>query len=541
MTKKTYILLLLFISSCSEQVDLIVYNANVYTAGPTSEKVTSFAIKDGKFIFVGDDSVTSKYSSRNTINAEGLPVYPGFNDSHAHFYNLGFFNNQANLKETKSLEEVVNRVVEYDNKNDNNFLIGRGWDQNDWNNKTFPTNDLLNEKFPDKAVVLRRIDGHAYLVNDYALNLAGIDLSSSIEGGEFLKSKGKLSGILIDNAMRLIDDIIPSPTKEESIRALLSAQETAFENGLTSISEAGISRSQIELIDSLQNAGILKIKIYAMIENNPEDLDYYLSQGPFKTDRLNVRSVKVYADGALGSRGASMIDEYSDRKGYFGIIRTPIDSIEKLAFKLAGTKFQMNTHAIGDNANRIVLNAYRDALFNYKDPRWRIEHAQVINENDIDLFNQKILPSVQPTHATSDMYWLYDKIGVKRAKLAYAYKELLIRSKVIAFGTDFPVEDINPLMTFYSAVARKDKNGYPDDGFQMENSINRLDALNAMTIFGAYVNFEDAEKGSIEVDKFADFIILDNDIIESAESSIPFTNVVATFINGELLFNRRYN
>ena len=185
-----------------------------------------------------------------------------------------------------------------------------------------------------------------------------------------------------------------------------------------------------------------------MIENNPEDLDYYLRQGPFKTDRLNVRSVKVYADGALGSRGASMIDEYSDRKGYVGIIRTPIDSIEKLAFKLAGTKFQMNTHAIGDNANRIVLNAYRDALFNYKAPRWRIEHAQVINENDIDLFNQKILPSVQPTHATSDMYWLYDKIGVKRAKLAYAYKELLIRSKVIAFGTDFPVEDINPLLTF---------------------------------------------------------------------------------------------
>jgi predicted amidohydrolase YtcJ len=541
MIKKTLLILTLVLTSCSEQVDLIVYNANVYTVDEKNNKVTSFAVKDGKFIYVGDDSVTSKYSSSNIINAEGLPVYPGFIDSHAHFYNLGFFNDQVNLKETKSFEEVLKRVIEYNNSNDKDFIIGRGWDQNDWVDKSFPTNKLLNEEFPDKAIVLRRIDGHAYLVNDFALNLAGIDKSSNIEGGEFVKSNGKLTGILIDNAMRLIDDIIPDPTKEESVKALISAQEIAFENGLTTIAEAGISREQIELIDSLQKEGVLKIKIYAMIENNPEDVDYYLEQGPFKTDKLNVRSVKVYADGALGSRGASMIDEYSDRRGYFGIIRTPIDSINNLAFKLAGTKFQMNTHAIGDNANRIVLNAYREALFNYRDPRWRVEHAQVINENDIDFFNQKIIPSVQPTHATSDMYWLYDRVGKKRANLAYAYKELLTRSKIIAFGTDFPVEDISPIMTFYSAVARKDINGFPSEGFQMENSINRADALYAMTIFGAYANFEENEKGSIEVGKSADFIILDNDLILSEENRIPFTNTVATFIDGELVFNRRYN
>jgi predicted amidohydrolase YtcJ len=236
-----------------------------------------------------------------------------------------------------------------------------------------------------------------------------------------------------------------------------------------------------------------------------------------------------------------MIDEYSDRRGYFGIIRTPIDSINNLAFKLAGTKFQMNTHAIGDNANRIVLNAYRDALFNFRDPRWRVEHAQVINENDIDFFNQKIIPSVQPTHATSDMYWLYDRVGKERASLAYAYKELLNRSKVIPFGTDFPVEDISPIMTFYSAVARKDKDGFPSDGFQMENSISRMNALYAMTIHGAYANFEEDEKGSIEIGKSADFIILDNDLLTSSENKIPFINTVATFIDGELVFNRRYN
>jgi predicted amidohydrolase YtcJ len=541
MIKKTLLFLILVLTSCSEQVDLIVYNAEVYTVDNNNNKATSFAVKDGKFIYVGDDSITSKYSSSNIINAEGLPVYPGFIDSHAHFYNLGFFNDQVNLKETKSFEEVLKRVMEFNNSNDKDFIIGRGWDQNDWVNKSFPTNKLLNEEFPDKAIVLRRIDGHAYLVNDFALNLAGIDKSSNIEGGEFVKSNGKLTGVLIDNAMRLIDDIIPDPTKEESVKALISAQEIAFENGLTTISEAGISREQIELIDSLQKTGVLKIKIYAMIENNLEDVDYYLEQGPYKTDKLNVRSVKVYADGALGSRGASMIDEYSDRRGYFGIIRTPIDSINSLAFKLAGTKFQMNTHAIGDNANRIVLNAYRDALVNYRDPRWRIEHAQVINEKDIDLFNLKIIPSVQPTHATSDMYWLYDRVGKERASLAYAYKELFERSGVIPFGTDFPVEDISPIMTFYSAVARKDIDGYPSDGFQMENSINRADALSAMTIFGAYANFEENEKGSIEVGKSADFIILDNDLILSDENKIPFTNTVATFIDGELVFNRRYN
>jgi predicted amidohydrolase YtcJ len=541
MIKKTLLFLILVLTSCSEQVDLIVYNAEVYTVDNNNNKATSFAVKDGKFIYVGDDSITSKYSSSNIINAEGLPVYPGFIDSHAHFYNLGFFNDQVNLKETKSFEEVLKRVMEFNNSNDKDFIIGRGWDQNDWVNKSFPTNKLLNEEFPDKAIVLRRIDGHAYLVNDFALNLAGIDKSSNIEGGEFVKSNGKLTGVLIDNAMRLIDDIIPDPTKEESVKALISAQEIAFENGLTTISEAGISREQIELIDSLQKTGVLKIKIYAMIENNLEDVDYYLEQGPYKTDKLNVRSVKVYADGALGSRGASMIDEYSDRRGYFGIIRTPIDSINSLAFKLAGTKFQMNTHAIGDNANRIVLNAYRDALVNYRDPRWRIEHAQVINEKDIDLFNLKIIPSVQPTHATSDMYWLYDRVGKERASLAYAYKELFERSGVIPFGTDFPVEDISPIMTFYSAVVRKDLNGYPDDGFQMENSISRGDALYAMTIHGAYSNFEEDEKGSIEVGKSADFIILDNDLIRSAENRIPFTNTVATFIDGELVFNRRYN
>ena len=541
MNKKLLPLLLILLSSCSEKADLIVHNANVYNLNSSLYKSSSFAVKDGKFIYVGNDEILSKYSSANIINAQGLPIYPGFIDSHAHFFDLGYYINQVDLKNTNSLEEVIERVISFDSENNTEFLIGRGWDQNDWSNKDFPDNLLLNQEFPDKAVVLRRIDGHAYLVNDFALELAGIDNLSNVEGGEFIKENGKLTGVLIDNAMRLIDDIIPEPTKEQTVKALLSAQNLAFENGLTTISDAGLTKSQIDLIDELQNDGILKIRIYAMVENEPKTLEYYLNSGPYKTDLLNVRSVKVYADGALGSRGALMINDYSDRKGFKGIIRTPIDSIQNLAFKLAGTGFQMNTHAIGDDANRIVIQAYRNALFDYRDPRWRIEHAQVVSEDDFELFNSKIIPSVQPTHATSDMYWLNDRIGPKRAKNAYAYKKLLEKSGIIAFGTDFPVEDISPIMTFYSAVVRKDISGYPEGGFQIENALGRLDAILAMTISGAYANFEEDEKGSIEIGKFADFIILDNDLIESEESKIPYTNIVATFINGELVFNRRFN
>ena len=541
MNKKLLLLLLILLSSCSEKVDLIVHNANIYNLNSSLDKTSSFAVKDGKFIYVGNDEILSKYSSTNIINVQGLPIYPGFIDSHAHFFDLGYYLNQVDLKNTNSLKEVIERVISFDSENKSEFLIGRGWDQNDWINKEFPDNLLLNKEFPDKAVVLRRIDGHAYLVNDFALELAGIDNLTDVEGGEFIKKNGKLTGVLIDNAMRLIDEIIPEPTEEQSVKALLSAQDLAFENGLTTISDAGLTKSQIDLIDELQNDGILKIRIYAMIENEPKTLKYYLDSGPYKTDRLNVRSVKVYADGALGSRGALMINDYSDRKGFKGIIRTPIDSIQNLAFKLAGTGFQMNTHAIGDDANRIVIKAYRDALFDYRDPRWRIEHAQVVSEDDFEFFNSKIIPSVQPTHATSDMYWLNDRIGPERAKNAYAYKKLLEKSGIIAFGTDFPVEDISPIMTFYSAVARKDLSGYPEGGFQIENALGRTDAILAMTISGAYANFEEEEKGSIEIGKFADFIILDNDLIESDENRIPYTNIVATFLNGELVFNRRFN
>ena len=539
--KNFFLFIAITLCSCSQKVDLIVHNAKIYTADSNFSIQSSLIVKDGVFIDVGEDDIIKKYSSQNVIDAQGLSIYPGFIDSHSHFHNLGYLKNQLDLTSTKSLSDVIDAAKKYDSERKPDFIIGRGWDQNDWVNKSFPTNTELNKNFPDKPVILRRIDGHAYLVNDAALKLANITSSSKIEGGEFLKRRGRLTGVLIDNAMRLIDDIIPEPSMEETVSALLAAQEASFENGLTTVSDAGISKKQIMLIDSLQKQGILDIRIYAMISNNEEDVDYFIENGPMKTPKLNVRSVKVYADGALGSRGASLIDSYSDRKNHFGLMRTSIDSIQKLALKLAGTKLQMNTHAIGDNANRIVLNAYKDALYNYRDPRWRIEHAQVIHPDDYELFNPKIIPSVQPTHATSDMYWLYDRVGKNRGEYSYAWADLYKKSGVIALGTDFPVEDISPIMTFYAATVRKDSDGFPEDGFQTENALGRGDALLGMTYFGAYANFEEKEKGSIEPGKFADFIILDTDLIYDEARKVKNAKVVATFLDGILVFSRRFN
>jgi len=536
-----FLFIAVILCSCSQKVDLIVHNAKIYTADTDFSIQSSLIVNDGVFIDVGGDDIIKKYSSQNVIDAQGLSIYPGFIDSHSHFHNLGYLKNQLDLTSTKSLSDVIDAAKKYDSERKPDFIIGRGWDQNDWVNKSFPTNTELNKNFPDKPVILRRIDGHAYLVNDAALKLANITSSSTIEGGEFLMRRGRLTGVLIDNAMRLIDDIIPEPSIEETVSALLAAQEACFENGLTTVSDAGISKKQIMLIDSLQKQGILDIRIYAMISNNEEDVNHFIQNGLMKTPKLNVRSVKVYADGALGSRGASLINSYSDRRNHFGLMRTSIDSIQRLALKLAGTKLQMNTHAIGDNANRIVLNAYKDALYNYRDPRWRIEHAQVIHPDDYDLFNPKIIPSVQPTHATSDMYWLYDRVGKNRGEYSYAWADLYKKSGVIALGTDFPVEDISPIMTFYAATVRKDSDGYPEDGFQMENALGRADALLGMTYFGAYANFEEKEKGSIEPGKFADFIILDTDLIADADSRVKNAKVVATFLDGALVFSRRFN
>ncbi len=533
--KKTFITLLsigiLFSCKKQEKADVIVINANAYTVNPSFDKAESFAIKDGKFIAVGSNKeIQNKYATLKTIDAKNKAVYPGFIDAHCHFYGLGLQQQKVDLTGTKSYDEVLNRLVAFQKEKNTSFITGRGWDQNDWEVKEFPTKEKLDKLFPKIPVAVRRIDGHAMLANQAAIDLAGITLDSKVNGGEFLKKDGKLTGVLIDNAMNFIK--VPKPSKKEQIQALKDAQKICFDLGLTTVDDAGLDKQVIELVDSLQQTGDLKIRMYAMISNNKENLDYYLNKGIIKNDRLNVRSVKVYSDGALGSRGATLKDEYSDKKGHFGALVNSYNDLQSLAKRIADSEYQMNTHAIGDSANYVMLKTYDEVLKNKKDRRWRIEHAQIVDLNDFHHF-KNVLPSIQPTHATSDMYWAEDRVGSERIKGAYAYNDLLKQYGKVALGTDFPIENVSPLYTYYAATIRKDLKGYPEKGFQSHNALSRKDALKGMTIWNAYANFEENEKGSIEVGKLADFIILENDIMTIDGNKIPNTKVIATYVNGE--------
>ena len=537
--KKLLPILLVILTGCElmkEKVDLVIVNAKVYTVDDSFSEAQAFAVQDGKFIAVGTtDEIRDVYTSDQLIDADGRAITPGLIDAHCHFYGLGLNQQLVNLVGTKSFDEVLERVKEFHAANPKSFLRGRGWDQNDWEVKEFPTKAELDTIFPDIPVALERVDGHAYLVNQKSLDMAGIDWSTKVEGGEIVKKwengYSGITGVLVDNPMQLIDSIMPSPSLNDKIKALKDAERISLNHGLTTVNDAGLDRSTIELIDSLQQAGELSIKIYAMVSNNKEDVDYYINKGPIKTDRLNVRSVKVYGDGALGSRGAALKEEYSDLPNHFGAMITPVDEIEALAEKLARSEYQMNTHAIGDSANVAVLRAYKKVLQGKEDRRWKIEHAQVLTDNDFDFFESGIIPSVQPTHATSDMYWAEDRLG-DRVKGAYAFKTLLNKAGTIALGTDFPVEDVSPFLTFYAAVARQDTSGYPKGGFQMEEALTREETLKGMTIWAAYSNFEEEEKGSIEPGKSADFVIYDKDMMTIPLNEIPTIKAEQTFIDG---------
>ncbi|MDP2069799.1 MAG: amidohydrolase [Lutibacter sp.] len=533
---KKVILLLLLITgiSCTkkEKVDTIVINANIYTVNENFDKAEAFAIKDGKIVAVGTTKeIQDKYAATFINDVKGKTIVPGFIDAHCHFYGLGLQQQKVDLTDTKSFDEVIKRIVDFQKENNATYITGRGWDQNDWEVKEFPTKEKLDELFPSTPIAITRIDGHALLANQAAIDLAGITVKTPFSGGEILHKNGKLTGIFIDAPMELIEAKIPKPSQKVNIEALKDAEKICFDLGLTTVDDAGLSIETIQLIDSLQQAGALKIRIYAMVSASDENIAYYAKNGIFKTDRLNVRSFKVYSDGALGSRGAAMKKPYSDQHNHFGALVTPLDKLKEFAEKIAATDFQMNTHAIGDSANYVMLKTYKEVLKGKKDSRWRIEHAQIVDVADFNYF-ENILPSVQPTHATSDMYWATDRVGKERMKGAYAYKVLLNTYGKIALGTDFPVEKVSPLLTFYAAVARKDLNNFPENGFQMENALTREETLKGMTIWAAYSNFEEKEKGSIEVGKMADFIVLNKNIMEIEAEKISKINVEETYVGG---------
>jgi hypothetical protein len=537
MKKLLPILVLSFIFSCQKEkqhVDTIVINANVYKVNSNFDKAEAFAIKDGKFFQIGTSKdIQDTFEADSIIDANGQAVFPGFIDAHCHFYGLGMNLQKVDLRGTTSFEDVMKRVLDYQNERQMPFIIGRGWDQNDWEDKNFPNKNLLDALFPETPVALTRIDGHALLCNQAALDLANITKDTKVEGGEIVIENGELTGVLIDNPMRLVYNIFPTPNRQLQINALLDAQEICTSLGLTTVSDAGLDRNAIELIDSLQQTGDLQMRVYAMVSNKKDNLDYYLTKGKIKTEKLNVQSVKVYADGALGSRGAALKAPYSDEENHFGAMVIGLEDFKDLATRLEAADYQMNTHAIGDSANSFVLKTYEKTLQGDTNRRWRVEHAQIITDNDFEYFkNENIIPSIQPTHATSDMYWAEDRIGAERIKGAYAYKTLLNASGKVALGTDFPVEQVSPFLTFYAAVSRQDVAGYPENGFNIQDGLSREETLKGMTIWAAYSNFEENEKGSIEVGKFADFIILDQDIMTTDLKNIPNTKVEQVFIDG---------
>jgi predicted amidohydrolase YtcJ len=529
--------------SCSQKtkVDLLVYNATLYTVDSKFSTAEAMAVKEGKIVEVGKTAdLQNKYDAKEKLDAQGKFIYPGFIDAHAHFFGYGNSLQNANLVGTESWEAILEVLKTFAASHPDGWLLGRGWDQNDWAIKDFPTNDKLNELFSDRPVLLTRVDGHAAIANKKALEIAKLKAGDKLTGGEIEVKNGKLTGILVDNAVGLVRRFVPPLSDEQTKRSLLEAQANCFAVGLTTVDDCGQGFNSVELVKKMQADSDLKMRMYIMLSDGDDNYDYAKKNGKIKTDRLNVRSFKVYADGALGSRGACLLVPYSDKPGHYGFLLSSqqhFDSVAKIIYDLG---FQMCTHAIGDSGNRTMLKIYAKYLKGKNDLRWRIEHAQVINKNDFNLFGKySIVPSVQPTHGTSDMYWAGDRLGPERVKGAYAYKQLLQQNAWIPLGTDFPVEDISPFKTFYAGVVRKDAKGFPANGFQMENAMTREETLRGMTIWAAKANFEENEKGSLEKGKFADFIILDADLMKQPLEKLLEVKVLKTFVGGEKVYENK--
>jgi hypothetical protein len=526
-----------------KKADLLLHNGKLYTVDATFTVASAMAVKDGKIIEVGDSrKLLASYEATEKIDAGGKAVYPGFIDAHAHFLGYGMGLQSADLVGTNSWDEILERLQTFaKNKNiqPGQWIIGRGWDQNDWTLKEFPTNEKLDQLFPSNPVLLTRVDGHAAVANQKALDEAGVTTNSKITGGDIEVKNGRLTGILVDNAVDLVSDKVPASTKEQAKAALLEAQQNCFAMGLTTVDDCGVGHETVQLYDEMHKGGQLKMRIYAMLSDAASNYNFAKRNGKIKTPFLTVSSFKVYADGALGSRGACLLHPYSDRPGWQGFLLSPLSHFDSVANVLHGLGWQMNTHAIGDSGNRAILNIYGKYLKGKNDRRWPIEHSQVVNKADFALFGKySIVPSVQPTHATSDMYWAEQRLGADRVKGAYAFHDLMQQNGWIPLGTDFPVEDISPFKTFLAAVFRIDAKGFPQGGYQMENALSRQDALRGMTIWAAKSNFEETEKGSLEKGKWADFIILDQDLMTVPAKEVLETRVLATYIGGSKVYGK---
>jgi len=530
--------------------DLIVVNARIYTVDEGRPRAEALAVRGGRVQFAGSrrGAETLRGPQTRIVDAGGATIIPGIADAHVHLLGLGQALRTVDLTGTRSLDDVIGRIAARARELPaGTWVTGRGWDQNDWPDTRLPVHDALSRAVPNHPVYVVRVDGHAAFTNAAALRIAGLTRETqSPSGGRIeLTAAGEPTGVLVDAAMGLVSRRIPPASRDQVRDATLAAIREVNRLGLTSVHDAGVDAATIDVYEELARAGTYSLRNYVMIRQDDSTLARYFRRGPqtaLYDGRLWIRAIKISADGALGSRGAALLDPYSDEASHSGLILTSGERIRDVAARALRAGFQLNVHAIGDRGNRVVLDAFADALRQVPsaDHRFRVEHAQILHHDDIPRFAElDVIPSMQSTHQTSDMYWAPNRIGFSRSLGAYAWRSLLNTGVIIANGTDFPVEPVNPMFTFHSAITRQDGNGWPTGGWFADQRMTRDEALKSMTIWPAYAAFQEASLGSLSIGKWADFVVLDRDIMTVSPDQVRGTVVLSTWIAGRPVFERR--
>ena len=533
--------------------DIVLKNGNVYTANDRTPKAQAIAIKSDRIVYVGSNAGVQKFvgSSTRVVDLQGKTVLPGFADAHQHLSGVGFREMTLNLEDTTSLDALLAKLkARVDQAKPGEWVTGRGWIETHWSPAAFPTRWDLDKVSPNNPVILGRADGHGAVANSAAFKLAGIDKNTPDPfGGEISKDKqtGEPNGMLLDAAQGLVRRRVPPTSREDEERAVVLGVKRDIELGWTQVQDAGGSYGDVEIFKKLYASGAIKLRIYKAVYGPGANANRLISEGPIIGDfqnRLTVRTIKVVSDGALGSRGAALLAPYSDAPDTSGFLTVKAEDLHPMLIEALRKGIQVETHAIGDKANRFILDEYEMALKavppaqrKVADPRWRVEHAQIVNPDDIPRFAKLgIIPSMQPSHAIGDLFFAPKRLGMERLKGAYAWESFIKSGVVVPGGSDAPVERGEPMIEFYAAVARKDQKGFSTEGWHPEEAVTRQPALKMFTVWPAYAAFEEKLRGSIEIGKLADLTILSADIMTIPELEILKTRCVMTVINGEIVF-----